>query len=52
MSPIEGPTEAVADFFGAEVAGYSILQLTVVAFAVAGVIGGLRWAYGKAFGKS
>lgn len=51
MNALEAaPLAAVEDVFATEVAGYSVLQLTVGAFAVAGVIGGLRWAYKKAFG--
>lgn len=46
------PTEAVHNLFAAEIGGYSVLSLTIGAFAVAGVIGGLRWAYGKALGKA
>lgn len=44
------PLAAVEDVFATEVAGYSVLQLTVGALAIAGVIGGVRWAYKKAFG--
>ena len=46
----EAPLAAVEDVLATEVAGYSVLQLTVGALAVAGVIGGVRWAYKKAFG--
>jgi hypothetical protein len=51
LNPVESPFEAVGDLFATEVAGYSILQLTVGAFAVAAVIGGARWAFQKALGK-
>ena len=46
------PTEALGDFFAAEVGGYSVLELTVGAFGIAAVIGGLRYAYNKAVGKT
>jgi hypothetical protein len=49
---LEEPFEAVGDLFSAEIAGYSVLQLTVGAFAVAAVIGGARWAFNKALGRS
>lgn len=45
---LEGSTELLGEFFGAEVLGYSVLQITVAAVGVAAVIGGLRWAYRKA----
>lgn len=51
MSVLESPVEAIGDLFATEVAGYSILQLTVGAFAVAAVIGGARWAFNKALEK-
>lgn len=51
MIPSSSPLEAVGDLFATEVAGYSVLQLTVAGFAIAGVIGGARWAFNKALGK-
>lgn len=45
------PLELVEDVFAAEIAGYSVLQLTVGVFAIAAVIGGARWAFNKALGK-
>jgi hypothetical protein len=45
------PTATVQDFFSLEVFGYSVLQLTIAAFAIAGIIGGTRWAFRKALGK-
>lgn len=45
------PFELVEDVFGTEILGYSVLQITVGAFAVAAVIGGARWAFNKALGK-
>lgn len=35
-----------------EMMGYSVLQITVGAVAVAAVIGGTRWAFNKALGLS
>lgn len=46
------PFEAVGDVFAMKLGAYSVLQLTVGAFAIAAVIGGARWAFGKALGNS
>ena len=41
MLTTESPLDLVGDVCSTEIAGYSILQLTVGAFAIAGVIGGV-----------
>lgn len=46
------PLEFAGDVLATEVAGYSVLQLAAGALGVAAVIGGVRWAYKKAFGSA
>lgn len=48
---VSEPLAVVEDAFNTELFGYSVLQLTVGAFVVAGAIAGVRWAFGKALGN-
>ncbi len=52
MTTLGSPLAAASDVLATEVFGYSILQLAIGGLAVAGVIGGVRWAFGKALGKA
>lgn len=52
MLTAESPFAAAGDVLATEVFGYSILQLAIGGLAIAGVIGGVRWAFGKAFEKA
>ncbi len=52
LSPATGPLEFVGDVFTHEIAGLSLLKVTLAAVAVAAAIGVTRYAFNKALGNA